>query len=153
MGRLMKSAWAALVGSLLLAVGPAAAETADQAAVSRLLHGTFDRPGTELVVSPIVVSHPYAIAGWTQGEMGGRALLRRKDQDWVLILCAGDGIKSRDGLVGAGVPDAQAVAIARDLASEEAKLPPRQVAMFSRFEGIMMMEGGGEREPARPGGR
>ena len=147
-----KLARAVIVG-MILYVSPASAESADQAVVAKLLHGMFDRPGAELLVAPIVVSGSFAVAGWRQGDAGGRALLRRKDQDWVLVLCAGDGIKSADGLVKAGVPGAQAASLARDLATEEARLPSQQVAMFSRFEGIMMMEGGGEREPAPRAGR
>ena len=81
--------------------------------------------------------------------MGGRALLRRKEQNWILILCAGDGIKSRGGLVQAGTPTQDAVAFERDLAAAEAKLPPQQRSMLSRFEGVMMMESDGSHPPVR----
>ena len=152
MCHLMKLVRVATVGTILLYVATASAETADQAAVARLLHRTFDRPDAALLVAPVVVSGSHAVAGWTQGETGGRALLRKKDRDWVLILCAGDAIRSEDGLVIAGVPRTDAASLASDLISEEAKLPAQQVAMFSRFEGIMTMEGGGDRAPASPGG-
>ncbi|HTO60255.1 MAG TPA: copper uptake system-associated protein [Bradyrhizobium sp.] len=152
MCHLMKLVRVATVGTILVFVSPTFAETSDQAAVVKLLHGMFDRPGAALLVAPVVVSGSHAVAGWTQGETGGRALLRKKDRDWVLILCAGDGIKSRDGLVKAGVPSADAALLARDMISEEAKLPAQQVAMFSRFEGIMMMESGGARGPDAPAG-
>jgi hypothetical protein len=79
--------------------------------------------------------------------MGGRALLRRKGQDWELILCAGDGIKSRDALAKAGIPIQDAVALERDLAAAEGKLSPQHVAMLSRFEGMMMMDGSGNHPP------
>jgi hypothetical protein len=46
--------------------------------------------------------------------MGGRALLRRKGQDWELILCAGDGIKSRDALAKVGIPLQDAAALERE---------------------------------------
>jgi hypothetical protein len=55
--------------------------------------------------------------------MGGRALLRKKEQYWSLILCAGDGIKSRDGLIQVGIPIQDAVALEHDLAAAEASLP------------------------------
>jgi len=132
-----------IAGVVLLSAGAAAAQTPDQAAISGLLHTTFDRPASELVIAPVVVAGNHAIAGWTQGEMGGRALLRRRGQNWVLILCAGDGIKSRDALVKAGIPIEDASALERNLAAAEGKLPLEQVAMFSRFEGVMMMDDNG----------
>jgi hypothetical protein len=79
--------------------------------------------------------------------MGGRAMLRRKEQGWELILCAGDGIKSRDALAKAGIPAQDAAALERDLAAAEDRLSPRHVAMFSRFEGVLMMDGSGNHPP------
>ena len=37
----------------------------------------FGKPNETLSVEPIMVSGDHAVADWTQGEMGGRALLRR----------------------------------------------------------------------------
>ena len=62
---LMKLVCTSLVGLALLAAGPVLAETTDQAAISNLLHGMFDKPNAQLVVAPIVVSGSYAVAGWT----------------------------------------------------------------------------------------
>ncbi|HUZ32358.1 MAG TPA: copper uptake system-associated protein [Xanthobacteraceae bacterium] len=136
--------FASLIAAIVLAASASAmAQTGDQAAITRLLHGTFDRQGMQLTIDPIVVSGNYAVAGWTQVEIGGRALLRKKQQSWMLILCAGDEIKSANALTKAGVPDQDASALAGDLATAEAKLPQQHVAMFSRFAGIMMMDGSG----------
>jgi hypothetical protein len=117
------------------------AEPAETANIAALLHGIFDKPGVTLDVSPVVVAGDHAIADWSQGEMGGRALLRRKQQEWSLILCAGDGIKSREALAKAGVPAEDASRLERQLASAEARLGPNEVAMVSRFEGVVMMDG------------
>jgi hypothetical protein len=121
--------------------GAVSAEPAETANIAALLHGMFDKPGVTLNVSPVVVAGDHAIADWSQGEMGGRALLRHKQQEWSLILCAGDGIKSRDALAKAGVPAEDASRLERQLASAEARLGPNEVAMFSRFEGVVMMDG------------
>ncbi len=124
-----------------IAIGAAAhAEPAEKTDIAGLLHGMFDKPGVTLKVSPVVVAGDYAVADWSQGEMGGRALLRRKQQ-WSLILCAGDGIKSRDALAKAGVPAEDATRLEQQLASAEAGLGSDEVAMFSRFEGLVMMDG------------
>lgn len=131
---------------VVLAAGSAFAQSADQTAISNLLHGMFDKPETKLVVAPVVVAGNYAIAGWTQAEMGGRALLRKGDKDWKLVLCAGDEIKSHDALSKVGIPEQDAIVLADNMAAEEGKLPSQQVAMFSRFQGIMMMDGGDDHQ-------
>jgi hypothetical protein len=71
-----------------------------------------------------------AIADWAQGEMGGRALLRNDHGAWTIILCAGDRIKTRDALVKAGVPLADAERLEKDLASAEAGLSPERARYF-----------------------
>src|ERR1700757_3472184 len=72
--------------------------TADETTIAQLLQGMFNKPGETLVVEPLVVARGHAIADWTQGQVGDRALLRRRQQQWTLILCAGDGINSAEAL-------------------------------------------------------
>jgi hypothetical protein len=62
---------------------------------------------------------------------------------WEVVLCAGDGIRSRDALANAGIAHQDAAALERELAEAERKLDPQHVAMFSRFEGMLMMDGSG----------
>jgi hypothetical protein len=110
-------------------------------AISGMLHRMFDKPDAMLTVAPIVVSGDHAIADWAQGEMGGRALLRRRHSQWSIVLCTGDEIKTQDAMIKAGVPTEDASSLARDLANAEAALDPKQRAQFSRFEGLLMMDG------------
>ena len=121
-------------------IGARGSVLSNEAKIADLLHKNFDKPNTTLRVSPIVVAGDYAIAGWTQGDMGGRALLRNKHQEWTLILCAGDAIKTKDSLLKVGVADDDAAWLERDLAAAEAKLDSKELAMFSRFEGLVMMD-------------
>ena len=55
-----------------------AADASDEPAIRHLMLAMFDKPDARLDVGPVVVVDDRAVAGWTQGEMGGRALLRRK---------------------------------------------------------------------------
>jgi hypothetical protein len=128
---------------------PAHAADPDEASISSLLHAMFDKPNETLAVEPVMVSSDYAIAGWAQGQTGGRALLRRQHQSWTLILCAGDGIKSREALARAGVPAADALKLESGLIAAEARLAPEKVAMFSRFEGLVIMDGKENTTPHR----
>ena len=66
--------------------------------------------------------------------------MRRKHHTWAVILCAGDAIKTSAALARAGVPAGDAGRLEQELAAAEAKLAANDVAMFSRFEGLVMMD-------------
>ena len=76
-------------------------------------------------IDPVVVAGGHAIAGWSQGDMGGRALLRKKDADWEVVLCAGDDLKKADLLTKAGMSHASCKALAAALAKSEASASAR----------------------------
>jgi len=115
---------------------------ADSAAVKSLMAATWDKPDARLLVEPVVEAGGYAVASWTQGERGGRALLRQEDGKWKIILCSGDPLKSASSIAETGVPRATAELLARRLKEAESILPPRQVALFSTFEGVVHIDGG-----------
>jgi hypothetical protein len=54
-------------------------------------------------------------------------------------------------LAKAGVPVHDAAALERDPAGAEGKLPAQHVAMLSRFEGLLMMDGSGNHPPVGHG--
>lgn len=126
--------------------GPAIAAP-DEDAVRDLLHSTFDKPEAKLVIAPVVAKAGYAIAGWTQGEMGGRALLHNKHGRWTIILCAGDGIRSAEALQRAGIAPDVAGELAEALAQAEQAVPADRLAMFARFEGLLRMDESGNHPP------
>lgn len=113
---------------------------------------TFDKPDARLVVEPVVVSGDHAIAGWSQGDMGGRALLRKKGHVWGVVLCAGDDLKKTDVLTKVGLPAAAAKALSASLAAAEAKLPPDRLALFSKFDGLVMVGGNDHHGRTPPAG-
>lgn len=126
-------------------------DLAPPAQIKALMAGMFDRPDSKLEVDPVVVVSDHAIAGWSQGDMGGRALLRRKGRDWQLILCSGDQLKSVDNLVKMGLPADMARPLAAKLSEAESKLPSQRLALFAKFDGIVMMDQHGNHPPSHPG--
>lgn len=132
---------------VLFGLTGAARAGADEDAVRHLLHTTFDKPEQKLVIEPLVVRAGYAIAGWTQGDMGGRALLQNKHGGWTLILCAGDGIKTAEALRQTGIAPDDANALAQALAKAEQSVAAERLAMFARFEGLLRMDAAGNHPP------
>lgn len=111
------------------------AQPADAQAISALIETTWEKPGMEIHVEPVSVSGEYAVAGWVEGQRGGRALLKRSGDAWSVILCSGDGIKTASGLAAAGVPTATAEVLAASIGRQEATLPAETIKKFSLFEG------------------
>ena len=140
--------------ALLAGVWPFAAsadDSTDQAAIHHLLNAQFDKPEARLAVDPIAIEDGFAVAGWTQGDMGGRAFLRKKGETWTLVLCSGDALKEVATLTTIGVPADAAERLAAELAAGEKSADPARVALFSRFEGMVMMDehgGGGDHQHA-----
>lgn len=134
---------------MTLLTSPALADApADQAAIQKLLMATFDKPDARLTVDPIIVAGDIAIADWTQGEMGGRALLRRKNDAWILTLCSGDSLKDPQALQTFSLSPTQAQALVEALASAEARLDPARLAKLASFEGVVRMDANGDHPPA-----
>ncbi len=102
----------------------------------------FDKPEARLVVGPIAVAGNAALADWTQGAMGGRALLRYRDNIWRVELCAGDGIKNESALAMAGIRPDRGRAIVAELNDEERAETPERLKQIASFSGVVRMHGG-----------
>jgi hypothetical protein len=132
------------IAAALLLLAPAAgslAETTEQAAIQAVMHHMFDRPGTELVIYPVVVEGGFAVAGWTQAEMGGRAFLKEADGKWALVLCTGDDIRSAEALTASGVPPDTAGKLAAAIADAEKSLDAGRLKKLASFQGMVRMDG------------
>lgn len=131
---------------ILLAVSSAfatAAEpTRDQAAISKLIHSIWDRPDSKLIVEPVTVVGDYAIAGWAQGEMGGRSLLHRERKSkWSVFRCGGDNIKDAATLTKLGIPADTAEQLIEQTIAAEKNVPKELRKKFSSFKGLVEMDG------------
>ncbi len=139
----LRSLLAALVLVLALAAAAGAGLAASDAdAVRTVLTAAFDKPDQPLSVDPVAIAGDYAVADWSQGAAGGRALLRRGGSGWIIVLCAGEGIRSADGLAQAGIPRPLAGQLAAALAQAERDVPAARLALFARFEGLVRMDEG-----------
>lgn len=134
---------AVLTTGLMLALFPGAAIAHDDKhAITHLMKSMFDTPETPLSVDPVVVVGDNAIAGWVQGDKGGRALLWRVDGQWQIRLCSGDGLKDQKLLENANISAADAKTLIDELTVAEAALDPAVLAKFASFEGTIVIEPG-----------
>ncbi|MFO1142173.1 MAG: copper uptake system-associated protein [Amaricoccus sp.] len=127
---------------------PSLAKADDAADIRQLMTAMFERPDAPLDVDPVTVHGDIAIAGWVQGDMGGRALLRKEEGAWELSLCAGNALREPSGLEQLGLPATEAAALAAAVVASEAGLDPGRLAKFARFEGVIRM---GADEPSAGG--
>lgn len=112
----------------------------DIEAITAMQKAMFDSADNPLDMGPISVAGDYAVSGWSQGEAGGRALLRKTAAGWAIHLCAGAGLKDAAELIKIGVPEPQAHELAALLADAEARLPAQTVALYDSFDGVMMVD-------------
>lgn len=136
------------IATVLSTAQPFAAYAEETDTVRHVLMQMFDKPEQPLAVDPVTVEGDIAVAGWAQGGMGGRALLRRKGADWQLILCSGDALKQAKSLQQFGLTAEQAEAMAKAVVTAEARLDTSVVQKFSRFDGVVMMQTDGSHPPA-----
>jgi hypothetical protein len=137
----MGGRWAGI--GLLLALSAPARAADDETAVRRLLIDLFDKPEARLTVDPVVIDEDVAIADWSQGDLGGRALLRRKAGVWEIALCAGDALRQSAALEKLGLAKPRAEALAAALASAEKGLSPALIARMAQFDGMVAVDSAG----------
>lgn len=112
----------------------------DATSIIQLIKNTWEKPDSPLTVEPVVTAGDYGVAGWVQGERGGRALLRRQDGKWKVVACGGDAMKDAAVLAQTGMPEKAARSLAGQIAAAEAKLPAAQRQKFSLFGKTVHMD-------------
>jgi hypothetical protein len=100
----------------------------------------FDRPDAPLTVDPVAVVGSYAVASWTQASKGGRALLQRDKDRWVISVCGGDGLTRADVLQTTGMGADVAQKLAKAVTAAEAKLGADKRKLFASFEGMVKVD-------------
>ena len=126
-----------LVASIVAyACGSSSALADDKSAnqqIQTLISTIYDKPNIKIETTPIVVVNEYAIADWTQGERGGRALLQRINGKWAIMACGADGFKDAKNLADAGIPLPQANSLVAKLTTAEKSIDPHRLHLFSLF--------------------
>ena len=111
----------------------------DRKAIVATLKAQFEKPGAPLTLAPISIAGNYAVVGWTQENTGGRALLKKTDEQWKVTLCGGDGLKGERALTDVGIEKSIARELAEKVSRGESKLSKSHLEQLSKFNGIMDM--------------
>lgn len=109
----------------------------DPEAIAAIMKAQFETPENPLTVDPISVEGDHALASWAQDGKGGRALLERRDGQWVIVLCGGADLRLPTFLTENGVTAAETLS-AMFNAAEDA-LGADKVKLYSSFEGVVMI--------------
>jgi copper(I)-binding protein len=112
---------------------------ADPEAIVAVMKAQFDTPENPLTVTPVVVEGDHALASWEQGGKGGRALLRKGDMGWEIVLCGGEDLRMPAFLDQHGVTASKTLSALFN--AEEDKLGANKVALYSTFDGVVMVAG------------
>ncbi|MCO7613931.1 copper uptake system-associated protein [Pseudomonas protegens] len=123
-----------------LSSGVLADTSTDQQRIEQMMRHTWERPDAPLHVGPVTVEGEHAVAGWTQGERGGRALLKRNSMGWRVVLCAGDALLDPATLHSAGLTPEAAASLSKTVAQAESTQAPERVKQFALFKGVMQVD-------------
>jgi len=143
--------WAAPIAQASPVNGYAAhLQASDSHAIEHAMKKQFDKPKAPLKVEPVSVEGGFAVAGWLQQGRGGRALLENRHGQWVITVCAGDGLKQVEILAQTGMKPEVAKRLAAKVAAQEARLPSETLKKFASFEGMLRVDGDAAHGHAAP---
>ena len=111
----------------------------DPDAILAVMKAQFDTPENPLTVTPVVIEGDHALASWEQGGNGGRALMRKGHMGWEIVLCGGEDLRMPSFLGQHGVSASEKLSALFN--AEEDKLGAEKVALYSSFEGVVMVAG------------
>ena len=105
----------------------------DNQQVIGTLKKIFDKPTAPLAVDAVAVAGNFSLASWSQETKAGRALLRKKSNQWEIVVCGGKDLKKISALAKAGVPSTDAELLVSGLSKAELKLPASLQKRFDSF--------------------
>ena len=109
-----------------------AASTSEEE-IKAVISKIYDKPDLGVMTTPVAVVDNYALADWTQGNRGGRALMQKIGDQWAVAACGADGFKTLSYLEEAGIPRKTAEALIVKLNDLEKSVDPHRLHLFSLF--------------------
>lgn len=126
-----------MIAGLTLSLVCAVAKVKETTAIEMALKAQWDKPNHPIRIPVIVMQGDYAIADWIQEQHGGRALLKRDQQNWQTLLCGDANMKQVSNLVSTGVSREDAKHLAAALEQAEKRLSNADTVLIDGFKGIV----------------
>lgn len=137
--------------SLLLSAGQAFALDANEHQITMVMKKLFEKPDAPLTVVPISVVGDYAVAGWIQGDRGGRAFLQKDNNQWSISVCGGSGLTQAREMQTIGMKSDAAARLAAAVVAAESKLGADKRKLFDGFKGMVKVDPAGHDEHSMQG--
>ncbi|WP_417309076.1 copper uptake system-associated protein [Devosia sp.] len=95
--------------------------------------------GADAIIAPVALDGDFAIAGWSLGDEGARAVLRRRDAHWQVVMWAGPSLLLPATLSSLGVSATAADRLRTELAAGELALGAQFTDRFDAFPGTVVL--------------
>lgn len=115
------------------------AQTANEIAITEIMKKQWNKPNNPLLVSPVVIIDNYAVAGWSQGHRGGRALLKLHTGHWQ-VFCGDASLKSVTVLEQSGLSHHEATQLANAVEKSEEIASSDQLSLLDTFRGVVKVD-------------
>ncbi len=121
-------------------VTTAAQADADQAQIRQLLNHTWHQVQKPLRIGPLVVQGNLAVADWWWQGKGGRAVLKKRANQWKIVFCGGAGVKQPALYAGLGLTEAATAALLNSLQQAESTLSAADVRLLDSFGATVTLD-------------
>jgi periplasmic copper chaperone A len=124
-----------------MAAIPAAAPALDQAAETRAIAAALRQAvGADATIAPVAIAGDVAIAGWSTDRDAARALLRKRDGAWQVLMWSGPSLLLPSTMNAFGISATVADALRAQLDAGEAALGTGLTARFDSFSGTVVLK-------------
>ena len=108
-------------------------KAADIAQIATTLRAALGAP--DAIIAPVVVSGDVALAGWTKGDTGARAFLRKVTGNWQVELWSNQSLLLPATLTSLGVSRSAGDPLRAEMLAQEAALGQAYSTRFDAFAG------------------
>lgn len=123
------------------AAAPATASTLASAAETPAVAESLRQAvGAAAVIAPVAIAGDFAIAGWRTDKDAARALLRKRDGAWQVLMWSGPSLLLPATMNSLGISAAVADALRTELNAGEVALGAGLVARFDAFAGTVVLK-------------
>lgn len=125
----------------LPAAAPTATSTMDRASETLAIAASLRQAvGTDAMIAPIAIAGDFAIAGWSNDTTAARALLRKRDGAWQVLMWSGPSLLLPATANAVGMSATTADTLRKELEAGETALGVGFARRFDAFQGSVVLK-------------